>query len=152
MLELLLILVVAVYLVSKLDAQHFQQANARYRLASNAPGAARTEPRPPIRLAIEGTQRPQLRSNRFVKGFGVNPSLVQDIRIYTRFGALEQFPAAVTALLQDLYMRGSAVGSEVMELLFHGRALKEGEAVYFALIESKPEPRVVAFVDKLRTA
>jgi hypothetical protein len=87
-----------------------------------------------------------------VKGFGVNPKSVQDIRIYSRFGVLEQFPAAMVAVLQELYMKGTAVGTDIMELLFHGRALKEGEAVYFALIEAKPEPRVVAFVDRLRTA
>jgi hypothetical protein len=40
----------------------------------------------------------------------------------------------------------------MMELLFHGRALKEGEAVYFALVDAAPEPRVIAFVDRLRTA
>ena len=46
--------------------------------------------------------------------------------------------------------RGTAVGIDMMELLFHGRGLREGEAVYFALVDAAPEPRVVAFVDKLR--
>jgi len=87
-----------------------------------------------------------------VKGFGVNPQSVQDIRVYAHFGAVEHFPSAIVALLQDLYQRGTAVGSEMMELLFHGRALKEGEAIYFTLIEAAPEPRVVAFIDRLRTA
>ena len=153
MLELLLILAVVVYLVSKLDAHHLEQTTSRFG-PSLAPGAAplRLEPRPALRLAIEGTQRPYFRSNKFVKGFGVNPQLVQDIRVYSRLGAVDNFPAAVVALLHDLYLRGGALGSEVMELLFHGRALKEGEAVYFALLDAKPEPRVVAFVDKLRTA
>jgi len=152
-LELLLILAVVVYLVSKLDAHHFEQTSSRFG-PSLAPGAAplRPEPRPALRLAIEGTQRPYFRSNKFVKGFGVNPQLVQDIRVYSRLGAVDKFPAAVVALLHDLYLRGGALGSEVMELLFHGRALKEGEAVYFALLDARPEPRVVAFVDKLRTA
>ncbi len=153
MLELLLILAVVVYLVSRLDAHHLERPNLVFGPAPK-PGATslRAPPRPALRLAIEGTQRPYFRSNKFVKGFGVNPQLVQDIRVYSRLGLVEHFPAAVVALLHDLYLRGGAVGSEVMELLFHGRALKEGEAVYFALLDAKPEPRVVAFVDKLRTA
>jgi hypothetical protein len=152
-LELLLILAVVVYLVSKLDAHHFEQSTARFG-PSLTPGATapQREPRVAMRLAIEGTQRPYFRNNKFVKGFGVNPQHVQDIRVYSRLGAVENFPAAVVAMLHDLYLRGGAVGAEVMELLFHGRALKEGEAVYFALLDVKPEPRVVAFVDKLRTA
>jgi hypothetical protein len=77
---------------------------------------------------------------------------VQDIRVYSHFGAVEHFPSAIVALLQDLYQRGTVVGAEMMELLFHGRALKEGEAIYFTLIEAAPEPRVVAFIDRLRTA
>jgi len=140
MLELLLILAVVVFLVSKLDKHHFEQASSQ---AGLRPGASERKPeeapRPPLRLSI-------------VKGFGVNPQSVQDIRVYAHFGAVEHFPSAIVALLQDLYQRGTAVGSEMMELLFHGRALKEGEAIYFALIEAAPEPRVVAFVDRLRTA
>jgi hypothetical protein len=151
--ELLLILAVVVFLVSRLDAHHLEQTTSRLG-PSVAPGTTLPPParRPALRLAIEGTQRPYFRSNKFVKGFGVNPQLVQDIRIYSRLGAVENFPAAVVALLHDLYLRGGAVGTEIMELLFHGRALKEGEAVYFALLDATPEPRVVAFVDKLRTA
>ena len=153
MLELLLILAVVVFLVSKLDKHHFEQASqqAGMRPAAGAPKADEA-PRPTLRLAIEGTQRPYLRSTGFVKGFGMNPQSVQDIRVYARLGALEHIPSAIVALLQDLYQRGTAVGSEMMELLFHGRALKEGEAIYFALIEATPEPRVVAFIDRLRTA
>jgi hypothetical protein len=153
MLELLLILAVVVYLVSKLDKHHFEQASTQAGLRQ-APGEQKSEeaPRPTLRLAIEGTQRPYLRSTGFVKGFGVNPKSVQDIRVYAHFGAVEHFPSAIVALLRDLYQRGTAVGSEMMELLFHGRALKEGEAIYFALVDAAPEPRVIAFVDRLRTA
>jgi hypothetical protein len=153
MLELLLILAVVVFLVSKLDKHHFEQASQQAGMRP-APGAPKADeaPRPTLRLAIEGTQRPSLRSTGFVKGFGMNPQSVQDIRVYARLGALEHIPSAIVALLQDLYQRGTAVGSEMMELLFHGRALKEGEAIYFALIEATPEPRVVAFIDRLRTA
>jgi len=153
MLELLLILAVVVFLVTKIDKHHFEQASAQAGLRTAADEKKSAEaPRLTLRLSIEGTQRPFLRSTSFVKGFGVNPQAVQDIRVYARLGALEHLPSGIVALLQDLYQRGTAVGSEMMELLFHGRALKEGEAIYFALIEAAPEPRVVAFVDRLRTA
>ena len=83
MLELLLILAVVVYLVSKLDKHHFEQAKAPE--AGLRPGAGERKPeeapRPTLRLSIEGTQRPYLRSTGFVKGFGVNPQSVQDIRV-----------------------------------------------------------------------
>jgi hypothetical protein len=154
MLELILILAVVVYLVSKLDARHFEQARAEQGQDARADAAARpaAPPRPTMRLQIEGTQRPLLRSTGFVKGFGVNPLTLQDIRVYTHFGKLEQFPETIAAMLRDLYERGTAVGIDMMELLFHGRGLREGEAVYFALVDAAPEPRVVAFVDKLRHA
>jgi hypothetical protein len=152
MLELILILAVVVYLVSKLDARHFEQARADHGLESRDAATARPAPppRPAMRLQIEGTQRPLLRSTGFVKGFGVNPLTLQDIRVYTHFGKLEHFPEAIAAMLRDLYDRGTAVGIDMMELLFHGRGLREGEAVYFALVDAAPEPHVVAFVDKLR--
>jgi len=152
MLELILILAVVVYLVSKLDARHFEQARADQGLESRDAATARPAPppRPAMRLQIEGTQRPLLRSTSFVKGFGVNPLTLQDIRVYSHFGQLEQFPEAITTMLRDLYDRGTAVGIDLMEMLFHGRPLREGEAVYFALVDAAPEPRVVAFVDKLR--
>jgi hypothetical protein len=152
MLELILILAVVVYLVSKLDARHLEEARADQSVESRQTLQARPAPqaRPAMRLQIEGTQRPFLRSTKFVKGFGVNPQALQDLRIYAHFGSLEQFPDAIAAMLRDLYERGTAVGTDMMELLFHGRSLREGEAVYFALVDAAPEPRVVAFVDKLR--
>ena len=152
MLELILILAVVVYLVSKLDSRHFEQARAEHGMQPPEAAERKRElpPRPAMRLHIEGTQRPLLRSTKFVKGFGVNPQNLQDIRVYAHFGSLEQFPELITAMLRDLYERGTAVGTDMMELLFHGRSLREGEAVYFALVDAAPEPRVVAFVDKLR--
>jgi hypothetical protein len=152
MFELILILAVVVYLVSNLDAHHFEQArneNGLAPLRDQAP-AAPVAARPRLRLTIEGTQRPLLASTGFVKGFGVNPRALQDLRVYTRFGSLDQFPEAVVSMLRDLYDKGTAVGADITALLFHGRGLREGEAVYFALVDATPEPRVVAFVDKLR--
>lgn len=152
MLELLLILAVMVYIVSKLEARHFEQAKNPWGLGqAPAAGAAPAEaPRPRPRLAIEGTQRPGFSNMKFVKGFGVNPQRVADMRIYAHFGRFEQFPGGIRGLLAELHTAGCAVGPGIMELMFHGRGLAEGEAVYFALVEEAREPYVVAFVDRLR--
>ncbi len=154
MLELLVILAVMVFIVSKLDARHFEQARNQWGLGSRiAEGAAQSgpdAPRPRPRLKIEGTQRPGIANVKFLKGFGVNPHQLADLRIFSHFGGFEQFPETIRALLRELHAAGCAVGPLVMEMLFHGRGLKEGEAVYFALVEGRQEPHVVAFVDRLR--
>jgi hypothetical protein len=153
MFELFCILAIAVYLASKLDMADFARARAQAGLARIRPRNSKSpEDAPTPRLAIEGTQRPRFRNTGFVKAFGVNPRAVHDIRIYAHFGGVEQFPAAVRKLLVESYEHGAAVGSEIMGVLCHGRGLKEGEAIYFTLVDARPEPRVVAFVDKLRLA
>jgi hypothetical protein len=150
-LEILLILAVMVYVVWKLESHHFERARSTWGIASaEAPPHARPAAPPRPRLAIEGTQRPLIRDKKFVKGFGVNPIALQDLRIYACMGRFDQFPASLRTFIQDLHDSGSAVGTGIMELLFHGRPLDEGEAVYFALVESGGEPRVVTFVDRLR--
>jgi len=152
MLEILLILGVMVYLVWKLESHHFERARTMWGFAAAEESKPQVEPAAPARprLAIEGTQRPLIRDKKFVKGFGVNPVAVQDLRVYASMGSFEQFPASLRSFIQDLHDAGTAVGTGIMELLFHGRPLGEGEAVYFALVESGNEPRVVTFVDRLR--
>jgi hypothetical protein len=116
----------------------------------NAPRAA-APPEPlgrELRLAIEGTERLLLRSTRFLAAFGLDARRVRDIRVYQQGGELESFPARLIALLFDLYMRGALRGADAMGLLFHGRPLREGEALYFALVDVPPEPSVVAFIDR----
>lgn len=151
MLEILLILGVMVYVVWKLDSHHFERVQAI--LSEDAPPGE--DPRAPAflprpRLAIEGTQRPFIRNKQFVKGFGVNPLSVQDMRVYASMGRFDQFPESMQSFLRDLHDAGSAVGAGIMELLFHERRLGDGEAVYFALVQSGTGPRVVTFIDRLR--
>ena len=101
-----------------------------------------------LRLWIEGTERPQLRSIGFLTAFGLDVRRLRDVRVYEHGGALESFPARLIALLFDLYTRGAVRGADAMALLFHGRPLGESEALYFALIDLPPEPSVVAFIDR----
>jgi hypothetical protein len=119
-------------------------------LGPNAPRLTRA-PDPPgaeLRLWIEGTERPLLRSTGFLAAFGLEVRRLRDIRVYEHGGELESFPARLIALLFDLYTRGAVRGADAMALLFHGRPLGEGEALYFALIDLPPEPSVVAFIDR----
>ena len=62
------------------------------------------------------------------------------------------YPGEELAILSDLYDAGAAVGDSIMELIHHGRPLAADEGVYFALVQAheNAEPRVVAFVDRLR--
>ena len=100
------------------------------------------------RLTIADTDRPYLTNAGFVRAFGLDPRDVRDIRMYARHGPLESFPAALAALLLALHREGCVVGAETAALLFRGRALGKGEALYFALTVAQPMPRVIAFVDK----
>lgn len=152
MLELILLAAVMVFIVSRIEARHFEEAKSHWglgRAPAGAPAAA-AAPRPRPKLNIEGTQRPAIPNTRFVKGFGVNPQRIADLRIYAHFGRYESFPDSIRSLLGELHRAGCAVGTNIMELMFHDRRLAEGEAVYFALVEDGREPHVVAFVDRLR--
>jgi hypothetical protein len=120
------------------------------RLGPNPPRFERPPDAPDagMRLWIEGTERPQLRSTSFLAAFGLDVRRLRDLRVYEGGGELESFPARLIALLFDLYMRGAVRGADAMALLFHGRPLGEGEALYFALIDLPPEPSIVAFIDR----
>jgi hypothetical protein len=112
------------------------------------PTRAPDPPESEWRLWIEGTERPRLRGTGFLAAFGLDVRCLRDIRVYEHGGELESFPARLIALLFDLYMRGAVRGADAMALLFHGRPLREGEALYFALIDLPPEPSVIAFIDR----
>lgn len=135
--ELLLLLAAMAYLAWKPKAEQ-----------ASLPATAATRAVAPLRLSIADTERPPLPSHHFVTGFGLNPNDVRDIRVYARRGTLDGFPAAPAALLRELHDEGCALGLETTALLFRGRALGDGEALYFALLAARPAPRIVAFVDK----
>jgi hypothetical protein len=145
MLEIFILLVALVLVLTWLD-----RAPLTVPVTTGLQSLAAKDERPQFRLAIPDTQRLLVRNKSFVKGFGVPPHAVHDIRTYAAPGGIEDFPATLAAQLRELYARGGAVGTEIMALLCHGRGLKAGEAVYFALVDSRPQPRVVAFVDKVR--
>jgi hypothetical protein len=118
--------------------------------------AARNRVRPPLgearrrlRLHIDNTDRLALRSTRFLRGRGIEPRRLCDVRVFVPNSDLETVPPNIAAVLGDLHERGWMIGADTMHLLFHGRGLRAGEALYFALVDDVREPKVVAFVDRL---
>lgn len=148
MLELLLILGAVIYLVAKLNPREAERLAAAHAEALSVPPGPHLPLGSMQRLTIADTQRPSLTSAAFVRAFGLDPREVRDIRIYARGGPFETFPAALAALLLELHREGCVVGAETTALLFRGRPLQDGEALFFALTVAQPMPRVVAFLDK----
>jgi hypothetical protein len=150
MFELLLFPLALLYLLSlALLLSRLRPPTLRVKPAARATGAAPLRAQP-LRLRIEGTERPALRTTKFVSAFGIDVRALRDIRVYERGGDLESFPPRLVQLLHFLHRHGCVNGTEAVALLFHGRALNEGEALYFALVDLPPEPRVVAFIDRWR--
>jgi len=89
----------------------------------------------------------------FVSSFGLRPEQLRELHIYAVAGRFEEFPQKVADLLRKLYANGFAVGGEIMGLLHHGRPLKEGEAIYVAVVQddSVKATRTIAFLDRHRT-
>jgi hypothetical protein len=153
MLELLFIPLLILYFVSlAVLVSRIRPPNLR---ASGAiPSPRLTEPdllrEQSLRLWIEGTERLNPRTVKFVSAFGIDARTLRDLRIYAKSGGVASLPPRLAELLRELHREGCANGAEIAGLLFRGRALREGEALYFALIDLPPEPRVLAFIDRRR--
>lgn len=102
-------------------------------------------------LKLEETE-PFEGSLGFLKGFGINPSSVGDLRLFRGTGlGLDSFPERVRKCLTTSYQAGLGRGLEVPALLTGTRPLASDEAVYFALVE-RPQSAgaIVTFIDKVR--
>jgi hypothetical protein len=89
----------------------------------------------------------------FVSAFGLIPQQLRELHIYSVAGSFDQFPQKVSELLKKLYVNGYAVGEGIMQVIHHDRPLKEGEAIYVAVVrdENREATRTVAFLDRYRT-
>jgi len=89
----------------------------------------------------------------FVSAFGLVPNELRELHIYSVAGSFDQFPRKVSELLNKLHINGLAVGDGIMRVIHHGRPLKEGEAIYVAVVrdEARAATRTVAFLDRYRT-
>lgn len=100
-------------------------------------------------LTIEGTE-PFKGTASFIKGFGLSPAEVSDVRFFSQEGtSVEGLPPRVQDCLKISYQEGLGRGLEVAGLAQGQRALLKGEALYFALIQRPQIPGfIVAFVAK----
>jgi hypothetical protein len=149
-----IVMVAALGLIaSRLTPRHFEKARSDWGLKQRhaAAAGAAASPRPVPALAIAGTERAGGASHGFVKGFGLDPSSLRDLRLL-RVDALGRLPEAMAAMLAELHRAGRALGADIMELIHFGRPLGSDQAVYFALVQpgSAAEPQMVAFVDRVR--
>ena len=153
MLELLLFALLLLYVLSLATLlARFRHPGLRVQDAAPVPrvSAAQLLRDQSLRLRIEGTERLRPGPMKFVAAFGIDLHTLRDLRVYARGGDLASFPPALAALLRALHRNGCVSGAEAVAVLFHGRPLEDGEALYFALVDLPPEPRVVAFVDRRR--
>jgi hypothetical protein len=86
----------------------------------------------------------------FVTSFGLRPESLQELHMYAVAGHMESFPQKTINLLHSLSANGLMVGQEIMALMHHRRPLRDGEAIYIAVVreERSLKRRTVAFIDK----
>lgn len=157
MLELIVIIAVIVYLLSRVEKVRAGKQNANSKAVS-AKGASdtaerSTATRPARKLTIEGTEEFPLSKAGFFSGFGIPTARLCDARCFKSTEAFSEFPDAVNSAVTAIYEEGTAVGADVMRLLFQSKKLEVNESVYFALTQvgTKAEDYVMyAFVDRTR--
>jgi hypothetical protein len=104
------------------------------------------------RLNIAGTELVPVSQRGFVRGFGLRPERLIELRSYAGAGDISSFPEHVSGCLRLQYREGLAYGVETMQLVCQGGELMEGQALYFALVSTGPVeyPPIIVFVDKER--
>lgn len=150
MLETIIILVAGIWLFTKFTDKSRKASPTQ---PAKAPVAAAAGPAPVIRvLNIEGAL-PYGGALDFLKSFGLNPREVRDVRFVAGPATLQALSGRVRGCLAQCFEEGNSRGPGVPGLLWRNESLAEGQGVYFALVE-KPGvgPRIVAFVDTLRTS
>lgn len=152
----LAIIAVIIWVFAKLEnwqakaAERDDQREASQATTANRPEepSAGASPPPRRRLAIEGTEQ-VVTGYGFVKAFSLPPALVTDVARRKGPGSLASFPTALQDTLKLLYEHGCLHGLEIIELLFKGADLPEGQALYFAMVSPPNQPAyVVGFIDK----
>ena len=104
------------------------------------------------RLAVMGAVHPKSGTFGFLKLFGLGHAPVFDFCFLPGPLAKGSLAPIVASTLETMHAEGDAVGTDVMELIHHGKTLAKNEALCFALL-AKPRNsghRIVAFVDKSR--
>jgi hypothetical protein len=162
--EIIIIVAVIVMLLAQVEKlRNKRRSTAVPELAggtaapANAPhpvSPAATSAPAPLKLSIEGTTQFPLERAAFFGQFGVPVKRICDAGCYAEPGTIDTFPSAVASAIRALYDEGTAVGPEIMRVIYHERALAPDEALYFALTRNgsaeRPEYAMYAFLDKVR--
>lgn len=153
MLEWIVMVAALALIASRLTPRHFEKARSDWGLKQRHASAFGEvqPPRPLPSLAIAGSERTGAGSHGFVKGFGLDPANLKDLRM-VRADSPGHLPEAIGTMLAELHTAGRALGADIMELIHFDRPLAGDQAVYFALVQpgATAEPQVVAFVDRIR--
>jgi hypothetical protein len=106
----------------------------------------------PLGLVVPNATHVPLSMVSFLRLFGLAYAPLRDFCFIQGPLTKEQLHPIVSNTLVQMHSEGDAVGSDVMEFLFHGRELKNTEMLSFALLDGRTqaESRIVAFVDKMR--
>jgi len=165
LLEIIIIVAAIVFLLVQADkVRSKRRSNAVPELAGKTPaadlphksrGTASTTLPLPLQLKIAGTTRLTSSKVSFFGQFGIPVKRICDACVYSGAGTIDAFPEEVAVAIRKLYEEGTAVGPDIMNIIFHERPLAAGEALYFALTRSgtaeHPEYLMYAFLDKVRT-
>ncbi len=144
MLEALAIIIVGLWVASKVKDRQAAQA-AKPAPAAQGASAVRV-------LNIEGAEKFE-GARGFLSQFGLNPSDVRDLKVFSGPAKLEALPPRVRGCLSACFEKGDSRGPGVPGLLHRNEPLAPNQSVYFALVERKgSEARIVAFVDNRRAA
>ena len=149
-----MLIIGTVMLHHRADRQRAGKDDADAKRVTNEP-TSRPAPEPVMRGTRDGQLAAVPRDARFsfVAQFGLRPDCLKELHVYSVAGTMDSFPQKVSDLLIRLYDNGYAVGEEIMALIHHGRPLKDGEAIYVAVVRDQRTDvqRTVAFVDRYRT-
>lgn len=108
------------------------------------------------RLHVPGTTRLLRRDRRFLRGLGLDPARIDEIRVYATPGALDTFPVPLRECVESLFAQGRCRGPGLAALATGARELRIGEQLYIARVaparggQADGEPELVAFVDRVR--
>lgn len=144
------LLALILLLVSGIRAKEKAANRARTPALGNS-GVASEPPRPPLctkRMTIEGVAEVPPAQYGLVSRVGMSANRLVQLAAYAMPGTLQSFPEDVRNCLRQCYLSGEALGHETMELLYREGVLKDGQALYFALIQPLGDraPLIKAFV------
>ena len=145
--------VLGYFVLTRLNGKSAQQAGKTGGAQAVSVAGPAPEPKKP-RLQVEGSVKPERGDTRFLKLFGLNTRPVFDMCYIEGPCKLSELNPTVANNLRQVYERGDAVGSDVMEFIVHEKALTKSQRLWFVLqsMGDAQQERLATFVDIIRPA